>query len=155
MFVLFRFGIYISFWLREREWGVDAANLLSILVWSYLVSSKLSTKNSYHLHCNGIVIGSDLSGLHNIKIFITLLKFIEFLSSLNSVIKMKLIQVCKSFSIWTIPKLYYIHMVSPQYKFLHDKEELCKGFTILKSHTGFLSSHFYWYKETSWTRHLL
>lgn len=80
------------------------------------MSSDLIIINYYHLHCPVFeMCWTSVTPYH--KGFITLLVFIEFLSSINSFIMMKTIEVCKSFTILTA------FTVSCQYKFLYDEED--------------------------------
>ena len=99
------------------------------------MSSDLIIINYYHLHCPVFELcWTSVTPYH--KGFITLLVFIEFLSSINSFIMMKTIEVCKSFTILTA---FTKFLPSTNSYMMKKTTELCNGFTILTTLTGFVS----------------
>ena len=61
---------------------------------------------------------------------------IEFISSINSSIMMKTIEVCKSFTILTA---FTKFLPSTNSYMMKKTTEMCNGFTILTTLTGFVS----------------
>ena len=138
-------------WLSTKYKYKSKAKLLSIFLWSWIMSNKLTTKKiivielSWCLNC----VGPQWITQH--KGFTTLLTFTEFLSSMNGFIMMKNIEVCKSLIILN----RFMKFLSNTYSFMKMKTtELCSLNNIKWTHSVSFF-HFHCYEKWSWKRQLL